>query len=220
MKKNPFGWLMMWLALVFGVVFSFSSCNNKVENPQPTDKGTTLLAPDLYLLDQWEKEVAMNEDFYGQLDSLAQASAIPGEQLTAKLAQFKKDRIALYKVNGELADWRARIVGPLGGVVLPPKPPPPPPPIIDWENLLTRQTIPVDRNGPLVLYFPPSLDGGNFQVSITQGQQTIPGTQTVLSGGVIKVEFNAGSFTSGNMTINLPGFNGRPPVNLSALVNN
>lgn len=199
--------------LLFGIILFFSSCKSGKETQQQVEE-TVLLAPDLYLIAQWEKEMELNESFYAKLDSMSKNPTVAGGALAVELEQFSADRIKLYQTNKELADIQETVfrpTGPWSGSVLPQKPPPPPPPIIDWLKRRESRVILVGRNNPLALY---STDD-NTVVSIQQGQATISGgAPTKVEGGVFKTELDISSLQPGPAVLQLPGLNGSPPVNI------
>lgn len=199
--------------LLFGIILFFSSCKAGKETQQQVEE-TVLLAPDLYLMAQWEKELELNESFYAKLDSMSKSPVVTGDALAVELKQFSAERIKLYQTNNELAvilETSFSPVGPWSGSVLPPKPPPPPPPIKDWLRRHEGPVIRVARNNPLALY---STDG-NAVVSIQQGQETVSGgPQTKVEGDVFKTNLDVSSLQPGPAVLQLPGFNGGPPVNI------
>lgn len=228
MKKNPPRWSVIWIACILSIVFFVTSCDPPKElglpNPfTPKDQGPVLLATDLYLRVQWEKEMELTEKFYGQLDSLGQLPSLPGKVLTTKLNLFKKERRNLHEINRKLAEKRNRIKDPLGEILHPPKAPPPPPPVTDPDLGEFVFDILITRTKPPVLYFQ-DLTPDNSEIIITQGNTTVisnskNGTQTDLGGGLVRVSMDISTLSKGVATLKMPGFENGPPVTLKFRVN-
>ena len=212
--------LPFWKAAFFGLAsFVLFSC--KSPEPVSQKENTVLLAADLYLHTLWQAEQRLTEEFLAQLEADARGQTVNSQAITERLAQYRKDRSAIYREIDRLNKEIIAIFDPRGVVSdkLPPKPPPPPPPIIEDPTKIPNDfAANVKANAPLTLLFAPG-SNRNAGVQVFQGGTVINGKADA-SGqdGVVRVKLETNTLKPGPAVLQLPGIGGNGPVNVGIMI--